>query len=129
MDWVQQSGEYRALAYQAFNVAKMSFDHFKSQAKQDNSKEKLAVVVDLDETMINNSAYAAWQIKHGQGYSSKTWGKWEQAAKAKAIPGAIEFSKYIDSHGGTVFYVSNRSETNLKETIKNLKKLGLLRRE
>lgn len=125
VDWVQQSGEYRALAYQAFNVARLSFDHMKDQAKENgDANSKLAVVVDLDETMISNSAYAAWQIKNGEGYSSKTWSKWEHAGQATAIPGAVAFSKYIDSHGGTVFYVSNRSEASLKETIKNLNKLG-----
>ncbi|MCL9783981.1 5'-nucleotidase, lipoprotein e(P4) family [Vibrio sp. S4M6] len=124
VDWTQQSGEYRALAYQAFNVARMSFDKIRQEAKENGSKEKLAVVVDLDETMINNSAYAAWQIKHGTSFSPKTWSEWVHSEESRAIPGAVAFSKYIDSHGGTVFYVSNRSEKNLKPTMANLKKLG-----
>lgn len=58
--WTQQSGEYAALAHQAFNSAKMAFDH----AKAKKGKKK-AVVVDLDETMIDNSAYAGWQVQSG----------------------------------------------------------------
>ena len=53
INWMQESGEYDALAYQAFNTAKVAFDH----AKAKKGKKK-AVVVDLDETMIDNSAYA-----------------------------------------------------------------------
>ncbi|EGV06248.1 HAD phosphatase, family IIIB domain protein [Haemophilus pittmaniae HK 85] len=58
LNWIQQSGEYQALAYQAFNSAKTAFDH----AKVSKGKKK-AVVVDLDETMLDNSAYAGWQVK------------------------------------------------------------------
>src|SRR3712207_6386848 len=52
LNWMQQSGEYQALAHQAFNTAKVAFDH----AKVAKGKKK-AVVVDLDETMVDNSAY------------------------------------------------------------------------
>ncbi|WP_108650228.1 5'-nucleotidase, lipoprotein e(P4) family [Dongshaea marina] len=130
VDWVQQSGEYRALAYQAFNSARMAFDdihkldlnHVSKVHRSD--KLKKAVVVDLDETMVDNSAYAAWRIKHGQSYSSKTWHEWEKAGKATAIPGAVAFANYVNSHGGTMFYVSNRSHASYAETVKNLKELG-----
>ena len=64
VNWVQQSGEYQALAYQAFNTARRAFDTAKAQAGR-----KKAVIVDLDETMIDNSAYAAWRIEHGVLYS------------------------------------------------------------
>lgn len=79
--WTQQSGEYAALAHQAFNSAKMAFDH----AKAKKGKKK-AVVVDLDETMIDNSAYAGWQVQSGQGFSPKTWTKWVDARQSAAIP-------------------------------------------
>ena len=78
VDWDQHSGEYRALAYQAFNTARMAYDALPK------SEIKKAVVVDLDETMIDNSAYAAWRIKEGKGFSSKTWHQWELAGKATA---------------------------------------------
>lgn len=122
VDWVQQSGEYQALAYQAFNAARLSFNNLK--ISPENIHKKLAVVVDLDETMIDNSAYAAWRIKHDQGYSSKTWHQWEKAGKAVAVPGAVAFANYVNSHGGTMFYVSNRTHASHSETAKNLEALG-----
>ncbi|MFC0308402.1 5'-nucleotidase, lipoprotein e(P4) family [Gallibacterium trehalosifermentans] len=120
VNWLQQSGEYQALAYQAFNIAKVSFDHAKVQ-----KGKKKAVVSDLDETLLDNSAYAAWQAKHLQPFSGETWTKWVDARQTAAIPGAVEFANYVNSHGGTMFYVSNRKDSNEKAgTIDDMKRLG-----
>ncbi|SUO96455.1 5'-nucleotidase, lipoprotein e(P4) family [Suttonella ornithocola] len=120
VDWMQQSGEYRALAYQAFNTATYAFDH----AKVKKGKKK-AVSVDLDETMIDNSAYAAWQILNNQAYNSKIWTKWVEAKQAKAIPGAVDFANHVVKNGGEIFYVSNRKTgAEYQPTIENLKALG-----
>ncbi|MFU9137092.1 5'-nucleotidase, lipoprotein e(P4) family [Erwinia tasmaniensis] len=119
LNWFQQSGEYQALAWQAFNFATLAFDHAASLT----GKPK-AVIVDLDETMIDNSAYSAWQVKANQPFDDKTWSAWTQARQATAIPGAVEFANYVNSHGGTMFYVSNRDGQDAAATADNLKRLG-----
>ena len=119
VNWMQQSGEYSALSYQAFNMAEMAFDQSRPKAGL-----KKAVVVDLDETMIDNSAYAGWQIKYHQPFTGPTWSRWTQARKAKALPGAVEFSHYVIDHGGRIFYVSNRDQQDYDATADNLKALG-----
>ncbi len=119
VNWFQQSGEYQALTWQAFNLAKMAFD----QAPGLTGKPK-AVIVDLDETMIDNSAYSAWQAKHAQAFSGKTWSAWTQARQATAVPGAVEFANYVNSHGGTLFYISNRDQQDYVATVENLTQLG-----
>lgn len=119
VNWMQQSGEISALAYQAFNSAQTAF----LQAKARPGMKK-AVVVDLDETMIDNSAYAGWQIKHAQPFSEKTWSQWTQAREAKAMPGAVAFSQFVAQHGGRMFYVSNRAQADFAATVDNLKALG-----
>ena len=117
--WMQQSGEYRALVYQAFNTAKLSFDNMKIK----EGKVK-AVVADLDETLIDNGKMAGWQIKNGVTYSSEAWHKWAQAKEAEAVPGAVEFSKYINDNGGEMFYISNRSQKEFDAIKENLIALG-----
>ncbi|MGC6377608.1 5'-nucleotidase, lipoprotein e(P4) family [Bisgaard Taxon 45] len=118
--WTQQSGEYAALTHQAFNSAKVAFDH----AKAKKGKKK-AVVVDLDETMLDNSAYTGWQIQSGQDFSPKTWTKWVDARQSALIPGAVEFSNYVNANGGTVFFVSNRRDDVEKAgTVDDMKRLG-----
>ncbi|TKI07444.1 5'-nucleotidase, lipoprotein e(P4) family [Martelella alba] len=119
VNWMQQSGEYRALSFQAFNAAEMAFDQ--SVAKHGLKK---AVVVDLDETMLDNSAYAGWQIQQHQPFSGPTWSRWTQARQARALPGAVDFSHYVIAHGGRIFYVSNRDERDYQATADNLKALG-----
>ncbi len=119
VNWTQQSGEYQALTWQAFNLATMAFD----KAASLTGKPK-AVIVDLDETMLDNSAYSAWQAKHGQPFTDATWSTWTQARQALAVPGAVEFARYVDSHGGTVFYVSNRDQKDYQATVDNLNALG-----
>ncbi|AVG74542.1 5'-nucleotidase, lipoprotein e(P4) family [Pantoea ananatis] len=119
LDWFQQSGEYQALSWQAFNSARLAFD----QSASLTGKPK-AVIVDLDETMLDNSAYSAWQAKNGQPFSDKTWSAWTQARQARAVPGAVEFARYVNSHGGTVFYVSNRDQKDYAATVSNLEQLG-----
>lgn len=119
LNWFQQSGEYQALAYQAFNFATLAFDKAPSLA----GKPK-AVIVDLDETMLDNSAYSAWQVKAKQPFSDKTWSAWTHAREATAVPGAINFANYVNTHGGTVFYVSNRDGQDAAATMDNLNRLG-----
>lgn len=119
LNWFQQSGEYRALAHQAFNSAQRAFD----QAKPTAGKKK-AVVVDLDETMLDNSAYAGWQAQQNKSFGGESWAKWSQTAQAQAIPGAVQFANYVNSHGGTMFYVSNRKQSEYDATVANMQKLG-----
>ncbi len=119
LNWFQQSGEYQALAYQAFNFATLAFD----KAPSLTGKPK-AVIVDLDETMIDNSAYSAWQVKANQPFADKSWSQWTQAKQATAVPGAVNFANYVNSHGGTMFYVSNRDSKDAAATAANLTQLG-----
>ncbi|QLB13390.1 5'-nucleotidase (lipoprotein e(P4) family) [Bisgaardia hudsonensis] len=120
INWMQESGEYQALAYQAFNTAKIAFNN----AKVKKNKKK-AVVVDLDETMVDNSAYAGWQVKNNKNFASADWTRWVNARETQAIPGAVEFNNYVNKYGGKVFYVSNRKDKNEKAgTLDDMKKLG-----
>ena len=68
--WMQTSAEFRALCYQTFNLARMNLDAFLDSHKSD---KPVAVIVDADETVIDNSAYEAFLIGQNFCYYSKTW--------------------------------------------------------
>ena len=119
--WMQTSAEFRALCYQTFNLAKMNLDTFLGSY---SGSKPVAVIVDADETVIDNSAYEAFLIGNDFGYSSKTWSAWIAAVKATAIPGALEFLNYAKSKNVEVFYVTNRKMVDYEGTEKNLKALG-----
>ncbi|MGB5841648.1 MAG: 5'-nucleotidase, lipoprotein e(P4) family [Brucella anthropi] len=119
INWMQQSGEYDALAYQTFNGARQAFD----AAKPTKGRRK-AVIVDLDETMIDNTAYAGWRVKQSVPYTEKTWARWMAAEQAGPIAGAVEFARHVNANGGTMFYVTNRDARSFEPTAANIRKLG-----
>jgi 5'-nucleotidase (lipoprotein e(P4) family) len=119
--WMQTSAEFRATCYQAFNLARMNLDAFLGSY---SASKPVAVIVDADETVIDNSAYEAFLIGNNFGYSSKTWTPWMAAAQAEAIPGAVDFLNYAKDKGVDIFYVTNRKMVGYDGTEKNLKALG-----
>ena len=119
--WMQASAEFRALCYQTFNLARMNLDAFLGAHK---GGRPVAVIVDADETVIDNTAYEGFLIGNNFGYSSKTWVPWMAAAQATAIPGAKDFLNYAASKNVEIFYVTNRKMVGYEGTEKNLKALG-----
>ena len=120
--WHQTSAEYRALCYQAFNVAKT---YLETLIPNREPNEKFAIITDLDETIIDNSYLEAKQIKEGKEYSSARWKEWVNMSAATGVPGAVEFLQWAASRNITIFYISNRSVSDVKPTLANLKKLQL----
>ena len=120
--WQQLSAEYRALAYQSFNLAKYQLD----EILLDNQKREkpLAIITDIDETVLDNSPYNAKMIELDEEYTKELWIEWGTEKKALPIPGALSFFKYAESKGVEVFYISNRFESQQAETLENLKNVG-----
>ncbi len=120
-DWFQKSAEMRACFYQAYNLAEL---RLKEHLKNYRGEKPTAVVLDIDETVLDNSPYEGFLIKTGEAYSGETWKKWTATASAKALPGALEFTNAAKDLGVNVIYISNRKEDELKPTLKNLSDLG-----
>jgi 5'-nucleotidase (lipoprotein e(P4) family) len=120
--WQQSSGEARALQYQAYALARLMID--RDLRIHSRSKLKRAVVVDIDETILDNSRFQAGLIVNHSAFNSKEWIAWCNSAKATAIPGAVEFLRYAAGRGVHVFYVTNRGKPEKAGTIANLKQLG-----
>ncbi|HEV7701119.1 MAG TPA: 5'-nucleotidase, lipoprotein e(P4) family [Pyrinomonadaceae bacterium] len=129
--WMQKSGEYRALAYQAFNIARWQLDlDLKGKNKDDipkpERKKPRAVMVDIDETVLDNSPDQARRIVEKEAFDLPKWYAWGEMRKAKAIPGAVDFLNYATSKGVKVFYVSNRDEVQKQATMDNLISAGFM---
>ena len=120
--WTQTSGEWKALSYQAFALARMNLD--RDLRANRRKRMKRAVIVDVDETVLDNSPYQAMLVKTRRGYGSKSWNDWCQKVEAAAIPGAVQFLRYANSRGVRVFYITNRRESEKQCTAQNLKKVG-----
>ena len=122
--WMRTSAEYRALAYQGYNVAinavKMAVTDPSHQRKP------LAIVLDADETVVDNTKLMGESIVNGNGRFDAPW--WRQAVhqgKSQAMPGAVEFLNEVHKQGVEIFYVSNRyAPVNYDATVQNFKALG-----
>ena len=127
--YMQKAAEFRAVSYQAFNLARWQLDadlDKKNVKKLPKSERKIprAIIVDIDETVLDNSPAQAAGIKAGTAFNLPDWYKWSEMRSAKAIPGSVEFLNYATSKGVKVFYVSNRDEVQKLDTIENLRKVG-----
>ncbi|MBM6689622.1 5'-nucleotidase, lipoprotein e(P4) family [Fusobacterium mortiferum] len=120
-NWYQTSGEARALYLQGYNVATQ---RLKEYLKTPHTKP-YSIVLDLDETVLDNSPYQAENIILGRGYDSKSWDEWVNMKKAKAVPGAKEFLQFADKNGVKIYYISDRTESQLEATIENLRAEGI----
>jgi 5'-nucleotidase (lipoprotein e(P4) family) len=132
--WMQRSVEYKATAMAAFALARLRLD----QALADPNWTAVvpkelsgpyqslppAVILDVDETILDNSGYQAWMIMKGTTFDPKTWNAYVNTVTSLPIPGAVEFAQYAESKGVKVFYVSNRTAEEEAATRKNLEKFG-----
>src|SRR5499426_1436717 len=131
--WMQRSVEYKANALTAFALARIRLD----QALEDRNwtaapKEQTgayqslppAVILDIDETIIDNSGYQAWMTLKDTTFDPKTWNAYVKTVTSLAIPGAVEFAKYAEARGVKVFYISNRTAEEEEATRKNLEQVG-----
>ena len=119
--WFQMSAEAKALYYQGFNIATAKLE---VHLQKTSSEKQVAVVVDIDETMLDNSPYEVMNMKLNRQYTRETWQEWTGMAQANALPGALDFANFVKQQGAEIFYISNRRVNELDATIKNLKQLG-----
>ena len=143
--WMQVAPEYRASALQVYRSAaeRIAAPAPGSAAlEQSQVADELlarlptAVVMDLDETVLDNTVYQARLLRDHAIYNAKSWGEWVGAGEAEAVPGAREFIARARSLGHTVFYITNRDCTAppptaadpcpaKTSTMKNLVALGI----
>jgi 5'-nucleotidase (lipoprotein e(P4) family) len=123
--YMQSSAEYRAACLQAFNLAEMQL----AQAVKASPKteKKPAVILDLDETVLDNAVFQARQTRDNASYDQKVWDEYEQkdGDLVTLIPGAKEFLVAAKRMGVTPVYISNRNDKSRETTKAILKRLGL----
>lgn len=116
--WQKTSAEYRALAYQSFNLAT-----FRLQEEMKIPSDKpLAIIVDLDETVLDNVQFEALSILENLNYYDDFM-QWVESAEAQAVPGATAFLQFVHSQNVEIYYISNRDEKYRDGTLKTLKNL------
>lgn len=121
--YMQTSAEYRACCYQAYNLASLRL----KLAVEKNRTAKLAVVLDLDETVLDNAGFQAMQLRSNLAYDQRLWDMWERehSDQIGLVPGAKEFLLEAEKLGVAIAYISNRNEKFREQTRAVLVRLGL----
>ena len=132
--WFQTSVE-RDLVYTAlYRAAGQRLDaalrdrHWDALPKEERSNDVTrlspAIIVDIDETVLDNSPSTVRQIRERRGFNEAAWGEWVNERHAKPLPGAAEFLNAAAKKGVTVFYISNRDASLADATLANLRQAG-----
>jgi 5'-nucleotidase (lipoprotein e(P4) family) len=123
--WKQTAAEYRALYYQGFNVARMHVEL--ALAKRKPGDKPLAVVTDMDDTILHPLNYWGHLINENKDYfDDPVWDEWIPSNKITASPGSQDFLKFCADNGVEVFYVTSRDqgEKTYEYAMDHLKFLG-----
>jgi acid phosphatase len=131
--WLQSSVEFKANALATYRLGTMMLDAAladkswtaaPNEQKGDFGAKPPAVILDVDETVLDNSVYQAWVVAANSYYSSKTWGPFVNDILSRPIPGSLDFIKAAAAKGIKIFYVTNRKAPLEAATRKNLLKHG-----
>lgn len=131
--WMQGSAEYKVDTLGKYRQARATLDRalrdrrWTAATEQTGDASRLppAVIMDLDETVLDNSLFQGELTKRRMLFSLDLWNDWVARAEATALPGAVEFIAYAESRGVSVFYVTNRTANGEAATRRNLEKLGV----
>lgn len=129
--WIQHAAEYDATTRQLFRVAQdrlveaLSDPDWTALPDDQGGDRPPAVILDVDETVLDNSPYHARMVLKEGTYDPETWHDWVLAAAAQPLPGAAEFLNLARSKGVTIFYVTNRNDQQEEATRRNLIAAGL----
>lgn len=133
--WIQRSAEYQAVGQTLYRAAADRLDAALAEPHWDalvpgergNPVTGLppAVILDVDETVLDNSPFQARLVQSGGEYDEVAWDRWVAEKKARAVPGVVEFARAASAKGVTLLYLSNRAEHLQAATLANLRAAGL----
>jgi len=141
--WLQTASESKALSYQAYNAAQSHLQQAINdlswtaalQPAADFQNLPTAVILDVDETVLDNTQFQAKMVLDGVLYDDQEWDRWVALRSAPAVPGAVEFINRANRLGVEIFYITNRDckkrpdDTSVcpqkADTISNLKSVGI----
>jgi 5'-nucleotidase (lipoprotein e(P4) family) len=123
--YMQTSAEYRACCLQAYGW--MTERLRTKLAATRNEGLPPAVIMDLDETVLDNASFQSFLDRERLAYSDALWDTWEKQYpdEVRLVPGAKAFIEAAEGMGITVVYITNRLTRNKAATVEALKHNGL----
>ena len=119
--WVVESKEYDILCEQIYNTAWGKLSRLLK-----NSDSNSCIVMDLDETVLDNSKYQIDLTKKGESYNPDSWSEWVNLKEAELVPGAKNFIDNVNKTNVRIVFLSNRMDKNKLPTINNMERLSIV---
>ena len=119
--WVVKSSEYKILSNQIYENAWANLSNIFGLADS-----KSCIVMDLDETVLDNSKYQIDLVHKGESYNPESWSEWVDLEMAELVPGAKDFIDKLRQTNVKIIFLSNRMHKNLDPTLSNMKKLDIV---
>lgn len=120
--WARNSAEHDMLFRQIYALAA---DRLRGMIPG-RAAGSWAVILDADETVLDNSTYQKERAALGEGYTSESWNAWVRRVEATPLPGAADFIANVRALGGRVAIVTNRTEAVCPATRENLVRVGIV---
>ena len=118
--WVTNSNEYKILCEQTY---KNAWDNMSDELKKASSQS--AIIMDLDETVLDNSNYQVGLTEKNESYNPESWSVWVNLEEAKLVPGAKAFIDSVRTTKTKLIFLSNRMAKNELPTKNNMIELGV----
>jgi len=118
--WFRRSAEYRAIVRQTYRLAAERLEAL----ARGRAAGSWAVVLDADETVLDNGEYEQRRAEVDSVYTEASWAAWVREAAAPAVPGAAGFMDRARRLGGRVVIVTNRADSLCAATRANLERAG-----
>ena len=130
--WQNAGAEAYRCYQQGYELAEMKLDANLEEIAEEQQMipaaefdaRQPAVIVDVDETVLDNSPFEVEGIAQGLTYTPARWKEWTKRANAAALPGSVDFLKYAVDQGCAVYYITNRDVDEKQWTIDNLIRAG-----
>ena len=119
--WTRSSAEHRAVFLQTYRLATEELE----RRAAGRAPGSWAVILDADETVLDNAQYQQERARAGLPYTDESWNEWVRREDAAALPGAAAFTARVRALGGRVVFVTNRDEQVCGPTRANLQALGI----
>jgi acid phosphatase len=132
--YVQNAAEFRLVCQQTYQLALLQLHAGLKDVRWTADEVQIndggfeskppAIILDVDETVLDNSPYNANNVMTGVSFATETWNAWCSESRATAIPGALAFTNAAKQLGVEVFYITNRQDVVKQATLENLQELG-----
>jgi 5'-nucleotidase (lipoprotein e(P4) family) len=122
LKWIRDSEEFVAIFRQTYALAARAVE---AQTAAVPRGTPWAVVLDVDETVLDNSPYQLERAAFRLPYDTASWNAWVRRERAEPLPGVRAFLDGVRRLGGRVVFITNRDDGTADETRRNLAAHGL----